>query len=333
MEYNKYVADFAVGDEIEGCYVLKTAQSKVSNNGRPFLAGVLADRSGAIEMKVWDYSGPVGGADEGKIVKVRGSVSEYRGAYQFIAGRIRLAREDDQYNLDDLVPVAPMDAEAAYRQIEALVESLADRDYRALCRKMLDAYGQSFKDIPAGKSVHHSFIHGLLMHTANMLRIADFLAGLYPDAVNRSLLLTGTLLHDFAKSREFTLSPLGLVTDYSTAGQLLGHLVMGAQWAADAARDLALPEEKSILLQHMILSHHGDPAFGAAVRPACAESELLSLIDLVDSRMEIYRETLEATPAGQFSKRVLALDNKKLYHHALSEQEKGAAGETGFLER
>ena len=152
------------------------------------------------------------------------------------------------------------------------------------------------------------------MHTWYMLRTADFLAGLYKDTVDRSLLLAGTLLHDFAKAEEFTFSELGLVTDYSTRGQLLGHLVMGAQQVAQAAEELGVPSEKSALLQHMLLSHHGQPEFGAAVVPMCAESELLSLIDTIDSRMEIYREAMEETAVGDFSKRIFALD-KKIYRH------------------
>ena len=99
------------------------------------------------------------------------------------------------------------------------------------------------------------------------------------------------------------------------SSDLLGHLVMGAQEAAAAARELNVPEEKSVLLQHLLLSHHGEPEFGAAVRPMCAESELLSMIDLIDSRMEIYREALSETSPGQFSKRVFALD-KKVYNHS-----------------
>ena len=167
----------------------------------------------------------------------------------------------------------------------------------------------------AAKSVHHGFLSGLLMHTLNMLRLADFLAAQYADTVNRSLLLTGTLLHDFAKEQEFTFSELGLVTDYSTKGQLLGHLVMGAQEVAAIAAELDLPEEKATLLEHLILSHHGQPEFGAAVLPQCAEAELLSLVDQIDSRMEIYREVLAPLKAGEFSQRVFALDNRRVYKH------------------
>ena len=140
-------------------------------------------------------------------------------------------------------------------------------------------------------------------------------AAQYADTVNRSLLLTGTLLHDFAKEQEFSFSELGLVTDYSTKGQLLGHLVMGAQEIAALSAELDLPEEKAMLLEHLILSHHGQPEFGAAVLPQCAEAELLSLVDQIDSRMEIYREVLAPLKAGEFSQRVFALDNRRIYKH------------------
>ena len=314
MEYNKWVADLEVGDEIEGFYILKTAQIKTSNSGKPFLAAVVADRSGAVDAKCWDYAGPLGVQDEGTVIKIRGTVTEYRGALQVILSRLRPSQDGDQYNLGELVPVAPIDVDAGWRELLDMADGLGDGDYRAVCRKVLERYGERFRSIPGGKSMHHSFVSGLLMHTLYMARIADQLAGVYPEVIDRDLLVAGTILHDVAKCDEFVTSPLGLVTEYSTKGQLLGHLVMGAQAAAEAAKELGVPEEKAVLLQHMLLSHHGEPEFGAAVRPMCAEAELLSMIDLIDSRMEIYKETMEETEAGTFSKRVFALD-KKIYRH------------------
>ena len=300
MEYNKPIADMCPGMDVEGFYILRAAALKTTNSGKPFLSGTICDRTGSVEIKVWDYSGPIGARadDAGRVVKIRGSVSEYRGALQVSVHRIRMAEAADTYDKSLLVPTAPIDADAALADVQRLVASIAD----------------AVRRIPAGKTVHHSFLSGLLMHTYNMLRAADFLAGLYPEVIDRSLLLTGTLLHDFAKEREFVFSDLGIVTEYSTAGQLLGHLVMGAQEVADVARELAIAEEKSLLLQHLLLSHHGEPDYGAAVRPMCAEAELLSYIDLIDSRMEIYAETLPSVPAGGFSQRIFALE-KKIYHH------------------
>ncbi len=309
------IADMAVGDEFEGFYILKSAQSKVSNNGKPYLNAVITDSTGDMDAKVWDYPGPLGQADEGRIVKIRASVSEYRGSLQVTVEKIRLAEENDTYELSDLVPMAPMDAEKAYEELLGLVRSIEDGDYRDVTEALLERHGETLKSMPAAKSVHHSFLNGLLMHTLNMMRQADFLAGLYAGTVDRSLLLAGTCLHDLGKEWEFDFSELGLVTEYSTPGQLLGHLVMGAQEVADAARGLGIPEEKALLLQHMLLSHHGEPEFGAAVRPMCAEAELLSLIDKIDSRMEIYRESLETVAPGQFSGRIFALE-KRIYKHS-----------------
>ena len=309
-----YIADMENGVRAEGFYLLSGAVSRISNNGRPYLSMTLQDVSGTIDGKVWDYGGPVGEADVGKVVKLRGQVSEYRGQLQFTVERIRLAGEQDEYAPEDLVPAAPLDADAAFEELKEIVGSIEDADYAAVANEMLRRHADRLRDIPAAKSVHHAFLHGLLMHTLNMLRLADTLAALYYDTVDRSLLLTGTLCHDLAKESEFVFSPMGLAVDYSVKGQLLGHLVMGAQEAAEVCRTLDTPEEKSVLLQHMILSHHGEPEFGAAVVPQCAESELLSYIDLIDSRMEIYRETLAELNPGQFSPRVFALEHK-VYRH------------------
>lgn len=316
MEYNKSISDLANGDRIEGFYVLKSASLKTTVSGKPFFSGIISDRSGYIDVKIWDYNGPIGSdsSDSGKVVKIRGEVSEFKGCLQLTLSNIRFANEQDQYDLSDLVPVAPVDKEHELTFVRDMVSSLEDVEYRRVCEEMLHRHLNSFRQIPAAKSVHHSFISGLLMHTCNMLRLADFLAKQYQNVIDRSLLLTGTLLHDFAKEQEFAFSELGIVTDYSTKGQLLGHLVMGAQEVAEVCAFLGIPEGKSILLQHMILSHHGEPDYGAAVRPLCAEAELLSYIDMIDSRMEIYEETLPSVPVGGFSGRIFALE-KRIYHH------------------
>lgn len=315
MEYNKLLADMVPGDRVEGFYILKEGAIKTSNSGKPFLSATVTDKSGSLDLKAWDYSGLVGApTDAGKVVKIRADVTEYRGSIQLTASNIRMATQEDSYDVSALVPVAPIDRDETLEKVRSLIASMEDRDYRVLAETMLERHLETFRSIPAAKSVHHSFLSGLLMHTANMLCLADFLAGQYSQIIDRSLLLTGTLLHDFAKEKEFTFSQLGVVTDYSRKGQLLGHLVMGAQEIAQVAAELGTPEEKSLLLQHMILSHHGEPEFGAAVKPMFAEADLLSQIDMLDSRMEIYAETLPGVPAGTFSSRIFALD-KRIYHH------------------
>lgn len=315
MEYNKNVKDMVPGDKVEGFYILKEAYQKISSNGKPFLSAVIADKTGTMDVKVWDYAGPVGTQEDvGKIIKIRGDVSEFKGNPQLSLSNIRMALPEDNCDTVRLVAAAPIDKDETVRKVRTLVDSMEDLDYRQVARTMLERHLAAFASIPAAKSVHHSFLSGLLMHTANMMAMADFLSGQYASVIDRSLLLTGTLLHDFAKEIEFRFSDLGIVTDYSVKGQLLGHLVMGAQEVAQVCAELGTPEEKSLLLQHMILSHHGEPEYGAAVKPMFAEAELLSYIDMVDSRMEIYAELLPSVAEGSFSGRVFALD-KRIYHH------------------
>lgn len=308
------IRDMQNGDKIEGFYLLQAAQTKTTVAGKPYLSMTLADCTGTIQAQMWDYSGPIADKDAGSIVKVRAMVGEFRSAPQLTVNMLRLADEQDVFDRSRLVPAAPLDTDKVWDEIRGYIDAMQDADYAAVCREMLAEYYDRVKTLPAAKTVHHSFLYGLAMHTLCMLKTADFLAGLYPDVVDRSLLLAGTLLHDFAKSEEYELSPTGLVSEYSVQGELIGHPVLGAQAVGRIAERLGTPEEKRVLLQHLLLSHHGDPEFGAAVRPVCAESELLSLIDLIDSRMEIYRETMEDLPAGSFSKRIFALD-KRIYKH------------------
>lgn len=310
------IIDLQVGDPIEGFYLLQNATARVTTAGKPFLSMTLADRTGSIDGQIWDYNGPISPANVGMAVKVIGTVTEYRGARQATVERIRLTFADDIFDPSQLVPTAPIDPDASWDELLELAQSIEDADYKAVTLDMIDRWGDKVKYIPAAKSVHHAFRHGLLMHTLNMARAADFMADLYWDTVDRSLLLAGTILHDFAKCLEFTLSPLGLVVDYSADGQLLGHLAMGAREVAASAAKLGVDPKKSSLLQHMILSHHGEPEHGAAIPPSCAESELLSLIDMIDSRMEIYREAFDETPVGEYSKRIFALD-RRVYNHGL----------------
>lgn len=316
MEYNKAIRNMKIGDEVEGFYILKGAYPKVTANGKPFLNATLSDASGSMEAKVWDYPGPINAADEGKVVKIQGTVTEFRGASQVTIESIRLTDQTDHYDVAALVPVAPIDADLALSNVLELLNSIQDEDYKRIALELFRRHKETFQQIPAAKSVHHGFLNGLLMHTGNMMKMADFLAGLYPDTVDRSLLIAGTFAHDLQKETEFARSELGLVTGYSMKGQLLGHLVMGAQEVGQVARELNLPEEKSVLLQHLVLSHHGEPEYGAAVRPICAESELLSYIDQIDSRMEIYREAFDKLEEGEFSNRIFALE-KRVYKHSI----------------
>lgn len=317
---NTRMIDLQIGDSFTDYYVISDIHVRSDRNGHPFLTAVLSDASGSLPAKMWDYAGPLSEEDNARIVKAQGSVTEFNGSLQITIRQLRAADDRDagRYQMEDLLPCAPIDTEQALTDVKELTESIQDPDYRRVAQAMLARHMDSFRTIPAAKSVHHEYLHGLLMHTAYMLRTADYLADLYSHVIDRSLLLAGTLLHDLAKDKEFSFSSLGLVSGYTVSGDLLGHLYLGARETAEVCRELNVPEEKSVLLQHMVLSHHGEPEFGACVPPRCAESELLSLIDRIDSRMEIYTKACESVPEGSFSAPVFSL-GKSVYHHPLTD--------------
>lgn len=313
-----FIKDFQDGQTISYIFVIiQDIQLKSTAAGKPYLSAKLQDSSGTIDMKYWDYAGDLTSADNGKIVKVAGVVSSYRETLQFTASKIRLATDDDVsvYNKADLVPTAPIDIKETIQALEHTFGCIVDEDYRDVCIRLWDSYKERFIDFPAAKGVHHAFIGGLLMHTYNMMKVAGTIAAIYKNEVNHDLLLAGTFLHDIAKIHEYETSTLGLATGFTLHGNMLGHLVMGANVVGDMCDCVAIPIEKKLLLQNMLLSHHGKPEYGAAVVPRTLEAELLHMIDLIDSRIEICREAFEKTELGQFTEKLFALDNKQIYRH------------------
>lgn len=310
------IKDFYDGQTIQFVFgLLQDIQIKTTAAGKPYLAAKLQDKSGIIDVKYWDYSGALTAADSGKIVKAAGLVSMYKDSLQFTLNNLRLANETDQYNKADLVPCAPIDLQCVTAELEFMLSTIKDEDYKNICNTVWSKYRHSFIEFPAAKGVHHAFIGGLLMHTFNMMRIAAAVSNIYKDTIDADLLLTGTFLHDLAKMWEYKTSDTGLAQEYTKVGHLVGHLVMGSSIISDLCTELNVSEDKTLLLVNMILSHHGKPEYGAAVLPKSLEAELLHMIDLIDSRVEICRELFTKTDIGQFSEKCFALDNKQMYRH------------------
>jgi 3'-5' exoribonuclease len=300
----------------EGYFLLTAANVKTSANGSLFLACKLGDKDGEIDGKIWDYADTIH-EHVGGVVKIRGSVSEYNGANQIVIDRIRLAQDGDPYDLKELVPCAPIDVDAALLAIGNMLNSITDDTYRRVALCAMERMKDVIKTIPAAKSVHHAFISGLLMHVYNMMQMSEAIGKIYGgDLIDMDLLLTGTFCHDMAKRNEFLRSEIGLVTDYTVRGKLLGHLTMGAQEIAEIGREIGEPadSEKIMLLQHMLLSHHGEPEFGAAVRPQIIEAEILSRVDMLDARIEMYREALNDIEMGTTSD-FLKVMGHSIYNH------------------
>ena len=317
-----WLKDLKDGDRFCGFYLLKTVSSATASNGKAYLNLCLADRTGELSGRHFDSAGPIGAWDAGKPVWASGMVESYKDKLQCKLDNLRLTDETDNVDLSRLIPTAPYDAKAMLDYVEKTLRAIPDADYKAVCLSLLERHREDFAALPGAQKMHHAYLHGLLMHTANMMRLAEALAFVYQDVADGSLLMAGAFLHDIGKLKEFALSPLGLVSGYSKEGQLLGHLFLGAEEVGAEARALGIPEEKALLLQHLLASHHGEPELGALTSPRCAEAELLSAIDLLDSRMEMYRVACESTPEGSFTpEKVFGLRNRNIYHPLRSDGE------------
>ncbi len=305
------------------CFLLvKASTKKTSAKGDEYLDMTLADRSGEINAKLWSYLPAVHGEYmPGDVVKVRGTVSQYNGADQLRIEKIRHSTPGDQIDTSQLVQSADYTGEEMFSELFSIANGFKDQDLKAIVTTLLSENKERLLFWPAAFKLHHAIRGGLLMHTLSIVRLAQRVAEVYPF-IDAELLLAGAILHDIAKTTEFEITPSGLASGYTTLGNLVGHLAQGAIMINDAAKKLGIDSEAVVLLQHMVLSHHGEPEFGAAVRPAFIEAELLSELDMLDARMFEMREATDAADKGDFTGRLWSMDNRKLYNHGRLDGEK-----------
>ena len=268
------------------------------------------------QAKYWDFNG--GDLfEEESVVKVRGAVEQYNGRDQFRIQQIRPAAETDQYNLSDLVPSSAVGGRQIYDMMMKKVSAFQDQDLKALVTDIMESKKEILVTSPAAFRLHHAMVGGLMLHTMSIVRMAEQICKIYPN-INRELLLSGAILHDVAKTWEFTFSKTGLVKGYSEGGELIGHLVEGAMWVDSAAKRLGVPQEKAQLVEHMILSHHGVPEFGSPVRPMFVEAQILSALDTLDAQIFEFHSATSKVEPGKFTDRQWSLENRKLFNHGLS---------------
>ena len=307
---------------VDGFCLIKNVDVKTSSKGDRYLDMTLSDASGEINAKLWNYNEIMHGEfAANQVVKVRGTISVYNGNDQLRIDRIRHINDDDNVSVSDFVKSAEYDCNDMFTALRDIAAGFKDQELSRLVTYILDSNRLALLYWPAAFKLHHAIRGGLLMHTLSIVRLCEGVCKVYPF-VNRDLLLSGAILHDIAKLTEFEVADSGIATGYSVRGNLLGHLAEGAMVVRKASKELGLPFQKTMLLEHMILSHHGEPEFGAAVRPMFIEAELLSQLDLMDARIYEMREALQNTAENDFSGKLWALDNRKLYNHTLSDLNK-----------
>ncbi|ABO65939.1 3'-5' exoribonuclease YhaM [Geobacillus thermodenitrificans] len=310
----KGIIHYEVGEQVDLFLLIKSATKGIASNGKPFLTLILQDKSGDIEAKLWDVSPD----DEERyapecIVKVVGDIHNYRGKLQLRIRSIRPAHPSEAVRVDDFLETAPLTREEMKAKVMDYIFSMENPNIQRITRYLLKKYETPFFEYPAATKNHHEFISGLAYHVVSMLELAEALVRLYPS-LNKDLLYAGIILHDLGKVIELS-GPVSAV--YTLEGNLLGHIsIMGQAKLARAAEQLGIQGEEVVILQHLVLSHHGKAEWGSPKPPLVKEAEVLHYIDNLDAKMNMIDRALEKVKPGEFTERIFALDNRSFYKPA-----------------
>ena len=303
------IKELLEGDRMLIQALVGSCSNGTNKSGSPYLNVELRDSSGSISAKKWE----VDGADKeifvpGNIIEVMVEVIKYNDSLQ---AKILTAKLLPMESIDTtrFIKAPPIPKEELVKRFNKMVDSIKDEECKLILNYFIKKFGETIFVAPAAASVHHEFSSGLLMHSVSLAEHADYFAKYYPN-INRDLLITGALLHDFGKMIELE-GPA--VYHYSLEGRLLGHISIMCAELRHAAEELKLKGETAILLEHMVLSHHGQLEFGSPVLPATKEALLLSMIDNLDSKMLVVDKALEDVAPGEWSQKVFPLDGRSFY--------------------
>lgn len=317
----------ANGAKVEGFCIVKSVQVKTNVKGSAYLDMILADCEGEIDAKLWDYNAQQHGVYEAEqVVKVRGSIQLWKDTEQLKIDLMREVKEEDSFDMALLIPCAPFDAQWMYDALFDAAEEFVDIDLKRLTQYILKDNKEALLRAPAAVKLHHATRSGLLHHTLSVLQAAKAICPLYP-ALDTDLVYAAVILHDIAKLKELQIGKLGLSGSYTVPGQLIGHISLGVSMVGSVCELLDIPGELCTLMQHMLLSHHGQPEFGSPRYPMFPEAELLAQLDMLDARMYEMFDALSGVPKGGFSERLWALDNRQLYQHGHNWAKKQEEGE------
>lgn len=306
------VVDIKKGSSVEGYYLIKAGNIKVSSNGKQYGDYTLADSTGEINAKLWDIADANECPTTGDIIKVKGLVTEWQGVLQLRLDKFRFITDEDNIDIMKVIPSAPEDPDSMLSTIKEYVNKIENTQIRQLVIRLLKEFAPYLRLHPAAIKNHHSIRSGLLYHTTSMLKTADGILAVY-DYLNSDLVYAGVILHDICKTTEIKAGDSGMPIEYTTEGLLVGHIPQGVAAIAQAAKELETDKEITFMLEHMILSHHYEPEFGSPRRPMFPEAEILHYLDMIDTRMYDMNNILANQESGTFSPSIWVLHNRKLY--------------------
>lgn len=306
------INQYKVGDIFEGCLLIKNATKGATTQGNAFLTLKLGDATGSLDAKFWNVTDDdIETYTGGTVVEIEANVIDYRGVTQLQLQKISISNKAKAMKPTDFMEKAPMSVEELREEINGTIFGMKNPIIRKITRAFIDRYDQEFFIYPAASSIHHAFISGLAYHTVSMLRVGKVLRALYPE-LNADRLDAGIILHDIGKIHEFVSAS---DTSRSLVGNLLGHIPIMVAEIREVANEMGIDKdcEEVMILQHLVLSHHGKPEWGSARTPLILEAEILHMIDNIDAKMNTMTQALSKTEPGAYTERMFSLDNRSFY--------------------
>lgn len=302
--------------KFEDRYLVRNADIRDGNNGKKHLYMTLADATGDIQSVKWslthDELQSYSKIKAGMIISVVARCKEYQGKNQLVIDFIKGRAKEDTIDRSDFFKAAPESPEGMYEYILSRINAFEDEELRKLCLSFYEDDRDRLMFWPAAMSNHHAEYAGLLYHVKRMMMMGERACEVY-TFLNKDLLLAGVALHDIEKLNELNSDENGVVDEYTFEGKMLGHLVMGAVSLGARCKELGIGEEKTIMMQHMAISHHYEPDFGSPKKPLFPEAEMLHYLDVTDAKMFDMEDAIRNVEPGGFSDKVFTLDNRKVY--------------------
>lgn len=286
----KFIGELHEGEKISGIYLCKHKQGAVTKNGKPYENVILQDKTGTIDGKIWEPNSlGIDEFDTLDYIDVVGDVTSFQGSLQVSIKRARKAREGE-YEPGNYLPVSGKNIETMYQEFMGIIAQVKNPYLHRLLLSFFqedEGFIKAFQENSAAKTVHHGFIGGLLEHTLSVVKLCQYYCRSYP-ILNQDLLITTAILHDIGKTKELSAFPKN---DYTDDGQLLGHIMIGAEMIHDKIREIpGFPEKLESEVKHCILAHHGELEYGSPKKPALAEAVALNLADNTDAKLETLTE-------------------------------------------
>ena len=290
----RYIKDLREGDMLTETYLCKSKQTMQTKAGKTYYSLVLQDKSGTVDGKIWDLGPGIDHFEAMDYIRVDVQVVSFQNALQLNIRRAHRCQEGE-YDPKEYMPCTDKDVKELYQELTCFIKSLKNQHLRTLCEMYFledKAAAKAFCNHSAAKNIHHGFMGGLLEHTVSVTRMCDYIAKNYP-VINRDLLLTAAMFHDIGKIQELSSFP---ENDYTDAGQLLGHIYIGAELVGKLAAGIAgFPEKLRTELVHCILAHHGELEYGSPKKPALVEALALSMADNLDAKLQSFTELFNGT--------------------------------------